>query len=358
MDFLANRAEQLTAHLRKAITCGELPSSLPSLREWSAMLSVSTSTLQAALAILKREGLLASRPRSGYYLLDKRPRHTGQPSLLVRWIWQDPKHRGQPPAAEILSNLGQKLAAQGVGLRVERCDGPRLQAISRASGLPNELIIFSSLSSAQQRLFSNSRNALLIGLPHASTPLPYISSDIFPAIRHALHHLWRNGCRQVDFFNIVGRRLTETIGRLETAFHTFRTEAPQPIPGRVHWIPSDPQEQVLAIRKIIPHLASPHGIIINAPLPPALIMMILSYYGVRIPEQVQILPINILPGQNTLFPPLACYPYPVEKICASISRAAHHYFQTGKLPPLEQKIALSLIQPEITFPKAALDHLR
>lgn len=309
------------------------------------MLSVSTSTLQAALKILKEEGVLAARPRSGYHLLNRRTRSEGISSPVLRWVWHDPKHNGQPPPAEMQVILGQKLASQGIGLHVERCDATRIQAIRHAGSRPNELLVFSSLSGAQQRLFAPLRNVLLLGLPSPESSLPYVSSDIFPAIRHATYKLWRGGCQKIDLLHIIGRRLPDSIQRIEDEFRSICRDAPHPVDGHVHWIPSDPIEQTRAFYKMIPRLSPKHGFVINAPLSPSLIMMVFSYFGIKIPEQVNLLPVNVLPGQMMVFPPLAYYPYPAEKICSSISRAANHYFQTGSLPPLNQKIALNLLEP-------------
>lgn len=345
MDFLSNKAEHLAAHLRKAIAQGTLLSPLPSLREWSSTLSVSTSTLQAALKILKREGLIASRSRSGYYLVKKRPNRRSTASPVVRWIWHDPKHRGQPPAPELLTNLGKKLASQGIGLNIERCDANRIQAIRRAGSRPDELLLFSTLSTEQQRHFHSLPNTLLLGLPHPDAPLPYISSDIFPAIRHACYKLCRSGCQKVDLLHIVGRRLPESIERIAIEFQHICQQAPHPMEGRVIWLPSDPVEQIPLLRKMIPDFSQRHGLIINAPLSPSLVIMVLSHFGVKIPEQVTLLPVNVLPGQMVVFPPLAYYPYPLERICSLISKSANHYFSTGKLPILQHKIALTLIEP-------------
>ncbi len=344
MDFLRNKAEHLAAHLREAIAHGEMHNPLPSLRQWSSALSVSTSTLQAALAILKHEGLLTSRPRSGYVLSQKRAKPQAA-ALVVRWIWHDPGHGGQPPSPEILTHLGQKLAAQGIGLRVERCDASRIRAVSRTGALPHELLVLSTLSLSQQRLFSKLGNAILAGLPHSGTPLPYVSSDVFPAIRHAALKLRRAGYDTIDLLNIVGRRLPESFQRTEQEYEAICQNTHPPIQGRTLWIPSAPEAQVQVFRRMIPKLSSRHGLIINAPVRPSLIMMVLAYHGIRIPEQVALLPVNILPSHVAVYPPISYYPFPVERVCSALARAAGHYFKTGRLPRLEQKIPLTFVEP-------------
>lgn len=66
------RYEAVVAQLRQAILQQYAPGDkLPSIRQLSQTLACNKQTIQTALRVLKEEGLLYVRPKSGYYVLKR-----------------------------------------------------------------------------------------------------------------------------------------------------------------------------------------------------------------------------------------------------------------------------------------------
>ncbi len=344
MNFSRYKSEYVADHLREAIRQGDLHEPLPSVRTWSGALGVSTGTLQSALKILKREGWIGSRPNKGFYLIGNPPRMPSR-SPIVHWLWHDPRGRSTPPPAEILISISQKLAVHGIGFQIERCDETRLKAIHSAGPDPAAILLFANIGLAYQKLFQELNNALMIGLPFPGIRLPYISSDVFPVFRHAVNLLLRRGCERVELLNIIGRRNPESFLRLKEEFQKIREQAPRPFEGGVTWLPTELTEQCRAIQHLASRVRGKQGLVLSSPILPGLLMMVLKDCGLKIPEQVEILPVNCTPSQMVVYPRLNHYPYPIEQIAKTISNAAVHYFETGALPRLEKLIPLSLVYP-------------
>ncbi len=344
MNFSRYKSEHVADHLRTAIERGELVEPLPSLRDWSSVLEVSSGTLQAALKILKREGWIGSRPKKGFYLALKPVRRPQHPPV-VRWIWHDPKHRVIPPSSDILIAVSQRLAAHHIGFKVEWCNDSRILAIHKAGAQPHEMLVFPNLSFLHQKSFADFKNVLIIGLPFTGIRLPYISSDVFSAIRHATYMLLRHGCDRVDLVNAIGRRIPESRRRLEEEFQKICANAPRPILGEVVWLPDEQSEQCLAIQKLANRITGKYGLVVNNPLSPALLIMVLANRGLKIPEQVEIVSVNCTASLMVAFPPLPHYPLPLEQFSKTVCKAAIHYFETGALPELRKNIPLTLVSP-------------
>lgn len=344
MNYSRYKSEHVADHLREEIARGELADPLPSLREWSSNLGVSPGTLQAALKILKREGWIGARAKKGYFLLRK-PRRSSQHSPLVRWVLFDPKHQGAYPMGDLLMSVGQKLSALHIDFQIERCNDVRIRAIHKTGSRAHEMLVFSNLSLTYQRLFEGFKNALIFGLPLPGIRLPYISSDVFPAIRHATYRLLRLGCDRIDLVNVIGRRVPESFQRLEDEFQKIRAEAPQIFDGEVIWLPGDPVEQSQALQKFAARIRGKQGFVVNSPISPGLIVMVLTSMGFKIPEQFEVLPVNCMPSQLIVYPQLAHYPFPLEQISKIGTKAAIHYFETGALPDLHKDVPLELVVP-------------
>src|SRR5258708_5062071 len=122
MHFLRTRGELLAEHLRQAIARGELVSPLPNIRDWSTQLGVSHGTLEKALHILKREGLIRTRPRKGVHVMrpeTTRPRLQQPPT--VRWMFYGRNYKNIPTVPEIMGAIGQRLSPHDIRFSLEMC---------------------------------------------------------------------------------------------------------------------------------------------------------------------------------------------------------------------------------------------
>lgn len=343
MNFSRYKADHLASFLRNGIAEGEWNDPLPSIRNWSDSLMVSSVTLQSALKILKKEGVLASIPRKGHFLLHK-PVKIDSHTPIVRWMFFDPKHRYLPPAAENLSELSQKLADHHIGFHLESCNEGRILAYHREGSKAHELLAFLNMSRRHQELFSGFSNALMIGEPFAGINLPYISCDVFSAIRHATFRLSRHGFRRIILVNAVGRANPEDHQRIESEFNKFRLQAPRPVEGGVLWLHDDLSQQCCALQKFANTVRSPCGLIVNAPVSPGLIMMVLGSCGLKIPEQINLLPINCSAAQLIVFPQLTSYRHPIDEFTKTVCLTAIQYFKAGQLPALKKNIELKICE--------------
>ena len=68
-------ASEIAANLEADVAAGELlpGEALPSVRRMAGALGVSTATVAAAVADLRRRGVVVSRPRSGLRVADRPP---------------------------------------------------------------------------------------------------------------------------------------------------------------------------------------------------------------------------------------------------------------------------------------------
>jgi hypothetical protein len=102
---------------------------------------------------------------------------------VVRWIYNGQHHKHSPLEAETLAAISQKLAAHHIGFSVEWLNASRIQAVHQAGQRPHEMLGFNALPLKYQKLFSDFQNVLLNGLPTRGIRLPYISVDLFAAVR-------------------------------------------------------------------------------------------------------------------------------------------------------------------------------
>src|SRR5438552_2693979 len=129
MKFLRSKAEHLADHLRECIERGELAEPLPNIRDWSGRLGVAHGTLEMALNILKRDGLVRTRPRKGIHIVhEATPRQRLQQPPVVRWIFHGGYFKNVPTMSEILTAITQRLAPHGIRFGLEMSNDARLRA--------------------------------------------------------------------------------------------------------------------------------------------------------------------------------------------------------------------------------------
>src|SRR5688572_11109358 len=130
MQFLRSTAELLAEHLRGAIERGELVEPLPCIHDWSARLGVSHGTLETALKILKREGLIRTRPRKGVYIARPAGTHRRlQHPPTIRWIYCGRKLKHASNVPEIVGWVMQNLTEHDIRVSLETLDDARLKAL-------------------------------------------------------------------------------------------------------------------------------------------------------------------------------------------------------------------------------------
>ncbi len=345
MTYLRNRAEQLADYLRSAIANGTISEPLPTLRNWSKQLKVSTHTLQDAIKILKREGWLGAKPRENFYLLRKpfkhKPNTHHQP--VVRWLMYDKRLKYSPIISEIVMAITQKLTIHNISLYLEVCNNKRLDYLYKQGERYWEVLALASIPLKYQQLFEHFKNALLIGSPEQGIKLPYISIDVFSAIRHAVFLLLRNGFTKIYLLISKG-----TSPQMDEKFNRLLEEAKRVFPdisGKVVRIPNTLYEQNHTICGFITEVRKGNAIITVEPIPAGLVLMALLKQRVAVPAEVNIVGINCVPTHIQTLPLLIHYPYPIERFAREVSMAIIHYFESGALPALAKEIPLKMVNP-------------
>jgi len=342
MNFLRSKPEHLAEYLRDAIARGEVVEPLPSIRDWSARLGVAHGTLETAVGILKREGLLRTLPRKGVQIVrETTPRHRPQQPPTVRWIFCGRSYRDVPTLSELLTALTQRLAPHGIRFSLEMLNDARLRAIHRQGKRPHEMLLLSSAPKTYQEMFAGFRDSvLLIGPAAPGVDLPYISNDVISAFRHATFMLARRGFERVTLLvNEVSHQ------SIEKEFQIICAAAPRPIQGDVARVPDELYEQNLAVQRLAARVAGRHGLLANSPVPAGLLMMALMKRGVDVPGQAEVISVNATSFELRTFPLPIHYPYPLEKFSKTICQAAVRYFEQGAVPPLRKLLPLRMVEP-------------
>jgi DNA-binding transcriptional ArsR family regulator len=194
------RVDRIADYLRGCLQRGDLSSPLPSTRVLSERLGVGRASLEQALKILEGDGLLEIRPRKGIVLVPSISRRESLPAVrTIRWVWHKKNLSFSPMLKEIFFLTAERLRANGINSIFENGSMQNIKAIHREGPKKHELLFLVSIDPELQQLFSNfDRHALLIGLPEPGSKLPFVSVDIFSALRHAINSSVTRGFKKVS----------------------------------------------------------------------------------------------------------------------------------------------------------------
>ena len=342
MNFLRSRAEQLADYLRGCIARGELREPLPNIRAWSAKLGVGLHTLETALRILHREGVVRILPRKGVQLLGASGDSEQPPrARVVRWICYRRDFPDLSPVMDVLTPMADQLRDHDIGFSIEPCDATRLRLIHDRGESPHEMYLLTSLPQPFERMFADfKKSALIIGLPSAGISLPYLSVDVFPAVRHAVHMLARRGFRKVTL--VVKSGTSQPIAE---SLHRYCAETHPPMQAEVVIMPMELTDQVAAAGRFAARIRERVGIIAIYSIPASVLMTALMARGVKVPDDVEIVAVNTTLQAVRVFPLPAYYPFPLATFAKAVCKAALHYFERGRLPALRKTIPLEMVSP-------------
>jgi DNA-binding LacI/PurR family transcriptional regulator len=335
-------AAQLADYLRGRILRGEVTEPLPGIRDWSVQLGVGRSTLEQTVGILKREGLLRVLPRRGIRIQRTRTRDstTGSPRV-VRWLSYRRRFSDRSDSMEFLGAVEERLQFHEIHLHHELCDAARLRANHKRGENPNQLLLLSSLPPEMERMFGDfRRSALVIGKPNTGVSLPYVSNDVWIAIRHAVVQLARRGLTRVCMV------MTEaTPASLDAEYHTLCAESGTGVRGETARLPMELEEQAQAARRFAAQIKGRLGVIALYPIAATMLTSALLERGIAVPGQVAVVAMNTTRQSVRVVPTPIYYPYPVAAFANAVVRAALQYFERGRLPRLRKQIPLAFVQP-------------
>jgi len=351
MNFLKSRAERVAAHIREGILQREWRDPLPNTREWARKLGVSPPTLCAAVAVLKKEGLLHIEKRQGIRLgrSAEKQNHSREVRTVRHFYYGLDYHESIPGLFPWLGPLSAMLQKHAIQLSTEKCSDERLRELCsghRDRRRPShELLLPVSIPAKYQRMLAASgRPALHLGYLSASVELPIVVCDFLGSIRHATHVLLRNGFTRLSF--IVGKAHGPGITKTHEVFVSTCREWPhQPIHAEPLLVPMDPDEERIALRRFAERIKTRQGILIQPPLSVGLLVTTLLRRGVAIPDQVQILVVASNPESVCVDPPPIHYPFPTDAFAKTITSAAVHFFETGSLPSVHKPVPMEVVFP-------------
>ena len=341
--FLRSRADQLADHLRGSIARGEIVEPLPNIRDWSARLGVGRGTLEQAIKILDREGLLRVQPRRGIQLSSGAVSAPRTPrTRLGRWLFYGRDFPDLSVLMEIFAAVAERFQFHDIQLSIERCDAARLRAIHAKGENPGEMLMLVSLPVEFARLFADfHRSALVVGVPSPGVRLPYVSIDVDAAFRHAVAMLARRG------FTKVVMVITEPTRALtEAGFEKLCAETEPAVRGELVRMPIELHEQADAARRFAARITGRLGIIAVYSIPATVLISALLQRGIAVPRQVEVVAMNTTRQAVRVVPTPVYYPYPVEAFAKTVARAAMQYFERGRLPPMRKLIPLEVVQPQ------------
>ena len=349
MNFLRSRAEQVAEHLRADISQKRLVDPLPNVRAWSRQLSVSRSTLEAALRLLQREGLVRIGPRGvAVNRLDMTGSSGKAPDRFVVRLISFTRHQSAyywPPWVDVYSD---RLPVHGIEVRHELCSTEKLEAMVREKKRDGELLLLFTLPPRFQEAFARSRKpALVVGQANENVSLPFVCLDQDGAVRHATQELLRRGFRVLNL--VIEKIQTPGIRRAAAAFREVCSEwNDKPVHGHVVQVPIDPDPMLDSVRRLAARIRGRQGIVTLPPIAVGTIMTALLQQGVAVPAQVELAAVFPTPESVLVFPRPTYYPFPTNRLVKVLTETAMHFFATGILPSKGRVIPVEVIRPSET----------
>ncbi len=335
---LRSKSEQLADYLRASITAGRLADPLPDTRRWSVRLGVSRRTLGAAVKQLRQEGWLTVR-LSGIRL-NRRPgrRQLPRGAYVVRMLMFRPYQERFAYYQENFGALSHRLQLQGVDLRWEIHDRPRLNEIVRQPAAGNELLVLMGLPLVYQRLFIKRGGAvLMLGEPEPGLAMPFINVDASGAVAHATNRLLRHGFKRLVLVFPEAARVGAQ--RFVASFlHTCAQWTSGGVDARVVPTALDRHSLAQTARQLAEGARLPSGIIVIAPVPVALIATTLLRRRIALPEHVELVAMFHTAEAVLIDPPPTHYPYPAAAVVRSLADVVAHAIAGGQKPTVQKTI--------------------
>lgn len=345
---LNSKPHQLADYLRESIRQGRLVTPLPGMRLWSQQLGVSRRTLTTALQILQTEGWLTLHPR-GTRLNPQSPAaaqsSASSAPQRVRWLIDGSYRHNLHTHHGTFDLLHERLRLRGIELTSEICTPVRLRKIASQPDVANELFLLGSLSPIYQRLFADTKKALLVlGEVGPGLTLPHITADQAGAVRHAAFHLLRKGHTHLILFHIQ----SDAMG-MRSSQQAFRDACaewkPAPVNAQLIGTKLDQTSLLSSVRRLAKRVTKRTGIIVLSPVPLTMVTTALLQHGISVPAQAETVALLHSAELIQVYPPPTHYEWPRAAVVRHITAAAEHYFASGILPTGSKNIAAEMAKP-------------
>lgn len=322
--------------LREALQKGEWCDYLPGGRALCGRLQVSRYTLQLALLVLQKEGLVQIAHGRRVRIAVRAPVAARRVHAhIVGAITTASLEEMEASTLYLLARLQSHLHAAGFELLLHV--DPRLRW-QRPSRCLEELIgqtraacwVLCSVEAATQRWFMDRGIAAMVsGTLHPGIRLPAVSADYGAVCRHAAGQFLNRGHRRVVFLapkSEIAGDLAGERGFLEA----FTQTLPAPALVRHH------DRTVGGIRAVLDSVLNvpdrPTGILVADPGHALTVVGHLIKRGLRLPEDISVISRDFAPFLGELVPRVACYRMKIERGAERLSRRVVELAKTGTLP--------------------------
>lgn len=346
LNFLRSRAELVADHLRDCIRRGELSEPLPGTRAWCQQLGIARKTLDAALRILRHEGLVKVHARGHQLNREARPRKPGSATAttrLVHLLYYSHDYPNLSADFGFVFLLSEKLQAHEIQLRVERCSDARLRAIADGKSTSTELFFLAALAPRHQQLFAGSgKPSFIFGSRAPCVPLPYLAVDQAGGVAHGTRLLLRHGFAKINLLVVpaVAPGFAESVAAFESACKEWPH---QPVHGKLIRMPAEESGMLAAVRRFAERVGERKGVLVIEPVAVGMVLTALLERGIRVPQQVEVVSVLPSPLTTRLCPPISFYQPPIRRIAKELTDIALHFFESGRLPQIEKRVSLQLV---------------
>lgn len=281
--------------LRDEIVKGTWNTWLPSERTLCTTLQVSRNTLRAALAQLKREGVIRSVHGAGNQILAGGP--AGPPRLKsqdVALLMPDPLEQLRPSLTLWIDELRALLSERGCRLRVfhgpqffRKNSGPALLKLVNRN--PHGCWILTLSNESVQAWFARAGLPCVVaGSIYPGVDLPYRDLDHRAMCRHAAGFLLGLGHRRIALITHKSRRAGDVeseIGFVEGVAQSSHADAK----SVVLYHESTPASVCSVVRRMREQPHAPTALLVVNPYYYLTVTSRLAQMGVRVPQEMSII---------------------------------------------------------------------
>ncbi len=204
---LLSKFEQVAAHLRAELAGGRWEGAMPGRLELAAELRVNDRTVEEALRLLEREGVLVPQGagRRRLIALAEKPVRA---VLKIRILLFEPSDRGASLFNDLLHRIkeqGHEVAFADKSLHDLGMDVNRVAAHVRAS-VADVWLVCAGSREILEWFAARTEPCFAISGRWSGLPLAGINTQKIPAMRTAVHRLYDHGHRRIVFMSREERR--------------------------------------------------------------------------------------------------------------------------------------------------------
>jgi len=338
---------QLVETIRRAIAAGTWEDCLPSERRLCELFKVSRPTIQTALRIVAKEGLIEIRHGARIRILSRAAGPTPVQNRLVGLVTHEPFDHLAVHTYQGISVMRAVLAEHGFATEVLVCQKGtahaqcrRLEAFIRQHRAFC-CILVSVSRELQQWFVEHHVPALVLGSCHASIQLPSLDVDYRSVCRHAAGIFLGKGHRQIALIvpnsDIAGYLASEAGFREAVANHQGKDDA------RAIIVRHNGTAQSIAMKldALFNSAHPPTALMVAKPQDVFTVIIYLLKRGLSVPDRVSFIARDHEHNFGRVSPPIAHYAFKGDTFANLLSRLILQLAEQGYLAP----------EPNLIFPK-------